>query len=217
MVETMVTEAAAAPRELPIVGGHLALDFANTVDDPLGSARHDHVAGYHDLLAWSLRVAAVTDDQAARLRRRAARRGADAAASLENAHQLRDVLNDVFGAVADGTDDLASHWLRLRPYVTDAVAVVTLHTASDPNRWSWQQSDDLSAPLHPIAYAAADLLVGKDLHRVKRCAGCPWLFLDGSKNHSRRWCDMADCGTAQKMQRYVARRSTARRAATGSA
>jgi predicted RNA-binding Zn ribbon-like protein len=140
-----------------------------------------------------------------------------AAASLRQAHGLRDVLNDVFGAVADGAGDLASHWLRLRPYVTDAVAAITLHTDTDPHRWSWPQSDDLAAPLHPVAYSAADLLVSDDLHRVKRCAGCPWLFLDGSRNKSRRWCDMADCGTAQKMQRYVARRSTARRAATGSA
>jgi predicted RNA-binding Zn ribbon-like protein len=43
---------------------------------------------------------------------------------------------------------------------------------------------------------------------VRRCADCPWLFVDRSRNHSRRWCDMADCGTEQKKQRYVARRRT---------
>lgn len=214
----MATMAAAAPRELPIVGGHLALDLANTVDNPAGPTRHDHLTGYDDLLTWSLRAGTVTDDQAARLRRRAARRRADAAATLQRAHALRDALNDTFGAVADGSGDPASHWPRLRPSVADAAAAVTLQTDPDPHRWSWPQSDDLAAPLHPVAYAAADLLVSKDLHRVKRCAGCPWLFLDRSRNHSRRWCDMADCGTVQKMQRYVARRSTARRrAATGSA
>jgi predicted RNA-binding Zn ribbon-like protein len=210
-VETMTTTTTAAPRELPIVGGHLALDFANTVDDPLGTERHDHVATYEDLLTWSLRVDAVTGDQALRLRRRAARRRTDAAASLRHAHELRDVLNEVFGAVADGSGGLDSSWPRLRPYVAAAAAAVTLDTGTDPLRWSWPRSDDLDAPLHPVAYSAADLLVGKDLHRVKRCAGCPWLFLDGSKNHSRRWCDMADCGTAQKMRRYVTRRATARR------
>ena len=34
------------PRELPIVGGNLALDFANTVDDPDGPERHDHAGTY---------------------------------------------------------------------------------------------------------------------------------------------------------------------------
>jgi predicted RNA-binding Zn ribbon-like protein len=200
-------------RELPIVGGHLALDFANTVDNPLGPTRHDHLTDYEDLVVWSLRVTVASADQAGRLRRRAARRGPEAAAALRHAHELRNILNDVFGAVADGTADPASHWPRLRPYVTEASAMVTLHTGNDPYRWSWSASDDLTAPLRPVAYAAAELLVSEDLHRVKRCAGCPWLFLDGSRNHSRRWCDMADCGTVSKMRRYTARRSTARRAA----
>jgi predicted RNA-binding Zn ribbon-like protein len=213
----MVMAPGAAVRELPIVGGHLALDFANTVDDPLGPARHDHIASYDDLLSWSVRTSAVTDDQAARLHRRAARRRTDAAASLRHSHELRDVLNDIFGAVANGAGDLAAGWLRLRPFVTDALAVTILRTDTDPPRWSWPHSDDLATPLHPVAHAAADLLASRDLRRVKRCAGCPWLFLDHSKNHSRRWCDMADCGTVDKMRRYIARRSTARqRAATSS-
>ena len=211
----METMAAQDVRELPIVGGHLALDFANTVDNPLGPTRHDHLADYEDLVIWSLRVAVVSADQARRLRRRAARRRPEAAAAMRHAHGLRDILNDVFGAVADGTGDPASHWPRLRPYVTEAGAMVMLHTGNDPYQWSWPASDDLTAPLRPVAYAAAELLVSEDLHRVKRCAGCPWLFLDGSRNHSRRWCDMADCGTVSKMQRYTARRSTARRAAKG--
>jgi predicted RNA-binding Zn ribbon-like protein len=38
------------------------------------------------------------------------------------------------------------------------------------------------------------------------------LFLDRSKNGSRRWCSMDDCGTDLKKRRYVATRA-ARRAA----
>jgi predicted RNA-binding Zn ribbon-like protein len=212
-VETMVTTGQAAPRELPIVGGHLALDFANTVDNPLGPVPHDHLAGYGDLLAWSVRLAVVSEEQAAVLRRRAARRRADAAAALHRAHELRDALNDVFGGVADGAGDLAARWPRLRPFVADAIVVAALQAGTEPPRWAWPQSDDLAVALHAVAVAAVELLRSNDLPRIKRCAGCPWLFLDQSKNHSRRWCDMADCGTAWKMRRYVERRSIARRRA----
>src|SRR3989337_1533369 len=86
------------PRDLPIVGGHLALDFANTVDNPLGPTRHDHLTDYEELIVWSLRVAVASTDQAGRLRHQAVHRGPEATAALRHAHGLRDILNDVFGA-----------------------------------------------------------------------------------------------------------------------
>jgi predicted RNA-binding Zn ribbon-like protein len=201
------------PRELPIVGGHLALDLANTVDDPLGPARHDHAATYPDLIRWSLRVGTLDEERAAQLRRAAEHVPGAAEAALQRAHELREILGDVFGAVADGADDLAARWTRLRPFASDAVAAAGLDTGSGTHRWSWPGVDDLEVVLHPVAAAAADLLVSADLGRVKRCARCPWLYVDRSKNRSRRWCDMADCGTAEKMGRYVARRAARRRQA----
>jgi predicted RNA-binding Zn ribbon-like protein len=202
-------------RELPIVGGHLALDFANTVDDPLGPARHDHAVTYDDLIRWSTRVGTVTALQASRLLRRVTSHPQDATAIMEEAHHLREIVNEIFGGIADGAPDVGKHWIRLRPYVVNAVANATFEdTGAGIQRWGWSQVDDLAVVLHPIARAAADLLVSDDLLRIKRCARCPWLFLDNSKNHSRRWCDMDICGKAQKMERYVARRAAARPGAT---
>jgi predicted RNA-binding Zn ribbon-like protein len=201
------------PRELPIVGGHLALDFANTVDDPLGPARHDHASTYDEVVRWSIRVETVTATQASRLLRAAASRPKDAAATIETAQQLRETLTEIFGCVADNTPDVPKQWTRLRPFVATAFANATLdETGSGARQWAWPQVDDLAVVLHPIASAAADLLVSDQLRRVKRCARCPWLFLDNSKNRSRRWCDMNDCGRAQKIERYVARRAARQRA-----
>jgi predicted RNA-binding Zn ribbon-like protein len=98
--------------------------------------------------------------------------------------------------------------------VSAALASAALEDGRQGARWSWPADEDLAVMLHPIASAAADLLVSPELLLVKRCARCPWLFLDRSKNHSRRWCDMNDCGRAQKIERYVARRA-ARRASGG--
>src|ERR687894_218821 len=64
----------------------------------------------------------------------------------------------------------------------------------------------------PLAYAAWDLLTTGPLNRVKRCPACPWIYLDQSKNSSRRWCTMDDCGKAVKMRRYVAKRAAVRAA-----
>jgi predicted RNA-binding Zn ribbon-like protein len=65
-----------------------------------------------------------------------------------------------------------------------------------------------------FAHQVDDLLTGVRLGRVKACGGCRYLFLDETKNGSRRWCSMAECGTRAKMRRFVVRRSAARSAAT---
>jgi predicted RNA-binding Zn ribbon-like protein len=78
--------------------------------------------------------------------------------------------------------------------------------------WLWTDVDEhLTSILWPVARAATTLLTSPDLARVRECAGdpCGWLFLDVSKNGSRRWCDMADCGNRAKARRYRARRKGA--------
>jgi predicted RNA-binding Zn ribbon-like protein len=195
------------PRELPVIAGHLALDFANTVDDPDGAARHDHIATWPGLLAWSVRAGVLAPAAAERLGRLRAR---EAAAGLEHAHALRDVLNETFADPAHA----AGHWAALKPYAIDALTHSELTPGPAAYALSWPDDGPPQAMLRPVAHAAMALLTGPELHRVKQCAGCPWLFLDRSKNGSRRWCAMGDCGTHQKITRYVARRA-ARRGATG--
>ena len=190
-------------RELPIVGGHLALDFANTVDDPLGPQRWDHVQAYPDLLLWSVRVAVLTRAEAAALENGAGPRAV--ARVMTRATALRDALNATFGAVAT-KDSPAAGWAELRPFVRDAVAHAEVAAAGPP---AWP-SDDLAAPLWPVADAAYRLLTGPDTARLKRCVACPWLFLDRSKNGSRRWCSMEFCGTDEKVRRYVRKRAARR-------
>jgi predicted RNA-binding Zn ribbon-like protein len=194
-------------RELPIVGGHLALDFANTIDDPEGPARHDHIATYQGLVRWSARVGAVSPAQAEELGRCGAQ---DAAAALQRAHALRKSIMETFTGVATGEPAGARHWPGLRPWVAEAIAAAQLTPTANGYGLSWPGTDRPHVMLWPVAHAALDLLTAGDLHRIKRCAGCPWLFLDQSKNASRRWCAMNDCGTHAKIQRYVAKRAARR-------
>jgi predicted RNA-binding Zn ribbon-like protein len=60
-----------------------------------------------------------------------------------------------------------------------------------------------------VALLIASFLSDADLSRLRRCdgAGCGWLFLDTTRNHSRRWCDSRDCGNRSRVRRYAERRS----------
>jgi predicted RNA-binding Zn ribbon-like protein len=47
--------------------------------------------------------------------------------------------------------------------------------------------------------------------RFKACRGddCRWVFVDGSRNTSRRWCDMANCGNRAKVATFRDRHRSA--------
>lgn len=203
-------ETAEDVRELPIVGGHIALDFANTIDDPAGPARHDHIADYAGLVRWAGRVDIVTAREVAELTAIARAHPRTASAAVRAAHELRTLIGGLFAHAATGHGVDPMGWEGLRPRVAAAVAHARLERGSGSYEYHWPLTERPDALLWPVVYGAAELLTAADLSRVKQCAGCPWLFLDRSKNGSRRWCSMQDCGTHAKIVKYVARRAARR-------
>ncbi len=198
-------------RPLLIVGGNLALDLANTVDEPGLPTEFDHLRDPATALAWAEQVGLVSRSQRGALARYCEEAPDRAVVELRRLRRLRRAVEEVFGAIADQTVVPEPAWRTLRRAAGEAVADAGLDLSGDRVRPTWQQ-DTLHALGQPLAYAAVDLLTSGPLDRVKRCPACPWLFLDQSKNGSRRWCTMEDCGKAVKMRRYVAKRAAARQA-----
>ena len=83
----------------------------------------------------------------------------------------------------------------------------------DGLRFEWRDAAQrLESPLWPVVRAAAALLTSPALARLRQCGGddCGWLFLDGSRNRSRQWCTMEDCGNLSKVRRFRERHARAR-------
>ena len=197
--------------ELSIVGGDLALDFANTQSGPPGGEPDvEALAGYEDLVAWALRVGVVGPPEADRLGRQARQHPRDAEAAFELAIALRNRIFTIFASIADNASPPADALARLRDDEAEALAHADLATGPGGFAWTWSRPGDLDGLRWPIVHAAATLLTTGPLRRVKACGGCRDLFVDETKNGSRRWCSMAECGTRAKMRRFVARRSAAR-------
>jgi len=200
---------------LELVGGHLALDFVNSVGglvdpDPDSEA----LRSYDDLLAWSQRAGSLDKRGAQTLARRARRHPEDAEAAFTRALELRELADRVIRPVAAGDEPDPGDLAALRAEESAALARAELTPAGDgPEwRWQWRDTDDLAAPLWPLAHAVVDLLTQGRLERLRGCANCRWIFLDESRNASRRWCSMNGCGTDVKKRRYVERRRERRRA-----
>src|SRR5690349_17820525 len=188
-------------------GGHVALDFVNTVGDRGGGA-NEHVATYGDLVAWAEARGVVAKGEAGRLRRAAAAAPEDARAAYRRAIRLREAIYRVFERRASGKPPAAEDLATLNRFVAemyrDAQLVidgdrVVLETGS--------AADTLDRPFAPVIRAAVDLLTGEQASLVGACADdtCGWLFLDTTRNRTRRWCTMQDCGNRNKVRRFRSR------------
>jgi predicted RNA-binding Zn ribbon-like protein len=200
-------------RRQRIVGGNLALDLINTQNGPAGRPPEDDaLRDYADVLAWARYVGALTTRESDRLLRRS-RRDPDAAdAMFRRTVATRDDLYESFSAVARGSRPPATAIARLQRDEADALTHAELVPGVDGYDWTWPHDDDLGRPLWPVIHAAVTLLTNGPLDRVKGCASCRFHFVDESKNRSRRWCSMDDCGTEDKVRKYVARRASVRSA-----
>ncbi|MFI7069811.1 CGNR zinc finger domain-containing protein [Micromonospora sediminicola] len=191
-----------------LVGGNLALDFINTrTGPPVGSPDDDVLTGYPELLAWSVYAGALSEPEAEALRRLSHDDPAGSQTAFARSLRIRDDLDDVFRAVAADRSPDTSVLARLRDDEADALG----HARLEQGRtfgWTWRDDQTLARPLRPVVHAAVQLLTTGTLDRIKGCGGCRFLFHDESKNRSRRWCSMDDCGTSEKMRRYVAARRT---------
>ncbi|MFN8485881.1 MAG: ABATE domain-containing protein [Anaerolineae bacterium] len=199
-----------------LIGGELCLDFTNTAsgrdrNDPHSPRTNESLKSYAHLLAWSEQAGALTAPVAAALRSAAARRPADAATVLAHAIALREAMYRVFSADAAGAAPNAADLATLNEALGAALANARLVATDAGFVWGWADTEEaLDRMLWPVARSAAELLTSARVARVHECEGdtCTWLFVDTSKNHSRRWCDMKDCGNRAKARRHYHRART---------
>lgn len=190
------------------IAGAWCLDFANTVEPRYEPApASDYVPDYRALVAWSVKAGLVSRHGARSLRQAAA--GQAAAAAHDRAIRLREATYRVFHAIATGTTPAGDDLTTLRDAYVDAVGRA-LPRWDDALHWSWA-ADDLDRLHDLLAEDAIRLLESPQVGRVKVCRPtCGWLFLDLTRNASRRWCATDDCGVREKIRRQSVRRAARR-------
>jgi len=184
-------------------GGHLAIDFTNTVGDR-GAETVDHFRSFGDVVAWAEARGVVARATAATLRQRAATDPEGAARAFRSALALREALYGVLAAAASGRRVRPADLNVVNQHVADTFKGVALapsgeHFALETRAEAW-----LDPVIRPVVRAAVDLLTSDALKQVGRCADheCGWLFLDTTRSRTRRWCDMRVCGNRNKVRRF---------------
>lgn len=191
--------------------GKLCLDFVNTVDWRNSKTRKKEML--HDfsaLISWSKQNGILEDKTAQILFKKALKQPNKAKQVYEKTIELRELLYRIFSSMVT-TGQAPSHDLSIfNKYLADSMGKsCCLIPSANGFAWSFcSETDSMDLFLDPIIKSAADLLVSPHLKRVKQCAddACGWLFMDKSRNSSRRWCSMKDCGNRAKAHRHYLRK-----------
>jgi predicted RNA-binding Zn ribbon-like protein len=205
-----------------LIAGNLCLDFINTLDNRPNDEPKELLNTYYDLARFAEETGIVTPEQLHDLSERARLVPDEADDAMRRARDLREALHEIFSALMNEQTapqlametlnaNLQDAALHSRLVQLRAVQPKALESETLPGHLAWRFDDPASsfnAILWPITRAAADLLASNDVALVRTCSSpaCQWFFLDTSKNHRRRWCDMKVCGNRAKVRKFYARK-----------
>ena len=199
-----------------LCGGHPALDFVNSLDKRfLEGGPVELLVDYADLLRFTEQTKLLDTRQVRRLAN-SVNPGA-AARTLRSARELREVMAAAFYGSVDGHPPLAADIRTLERHFHSASAHRELRWAQPVENangrsgigWDWGRFEtNAELPLWILSQTASQLMMSDAMERIRACGveTCRWLFLDTSKNHTRRWCNMKVCGNRMKARRFQARR-----------
>lgn len=127
-------------------------------------------------------------------------------ADADAARELRDELREVFVAPSE-----QAAVARLNTLVDDARLRPQLTREGD--RWEWHAIPPPDAPLVAhltarVAVALLSLIAYDGLRRLHRCDadGCHGVYVDNTRNRSRRYCTPRLCGNRTNLAAFRARR-----------
>jgi predicted RNA-binding Zn ribbon-like protein len=195
------------PKPFQLLAENVVLDLVNTLDFRFrASGPEELLASYADLLRFMEQAGVLSAEQSRLLRRSGA---AEQSSVLDAVKDRREVLASIFYPRVQGEAPPAASMERLEGFLRDMDRQKKLKWDGDRPEWAWTNSaDDVRIPLWLLEEAVGDLLNSATVEKVGRCcsADCGWLFVDTSKNHTRRWCNMKGCGNRMKARRHQARR-----------
>jgi predicted RNA-binding Zn ribbon-like protein len=195
------------------VSGALCLDYANTIHNFRAHEGEDDLHSISDLLLWAHEAGLLSSAEHDRLAAQCGRSSREGAAALKKAIAIRDLLLSIFVGIANGQTISRQQLSDLNSALAEAPGMLQVRRSSGQLQTEWKgTADGFERVLFAVLRSAAELLANERLQRVRECAAanCTWLFVDESRNHSRRWCDMRACGNRMKARRHYKRMKAAR-------
>jgi predicted RNA-binding Zn ribbon-like protein len=170
---------------------------------------YEHMGDYFSLVSWGEGAGIIASEKADRLRQLASEKADEAAAAYDGAIQLREAIYRIFSRHYHNEPVKPDDMQVLNGILSMSLPHLQVASLSAGFGWEWSiDTDDFNQIIWPVARSAAELLTSDQLCCVRVCEddqGCGYLFIDTTRNHSRRWCSMESCGNRAKARRHYAR------------
>jgi predicted RNA-binding Zn ribbon-like protein len=192
-------------RVFELCAGHPALELVNTLDWRFrDEGPEELLASYNDLLHFAAQSGILDARETRALQRDTPTTKAERV--LAQGRELREAAAQAFYSALDDRKPAAAVLAKLEAGFKAAREKQSLIGADSGLRWEWKETVP-ELPLWRLALQTEELLTSERLDMVRACANpeCRWLFLDASRNHSRRWCEMSICGNRMKARRFKQR------------
>ncbi|SEW50597.1 CGNR zinc finger domain-containing protein [Chitinophaga arvensicola] len=197
----------AAPKSilsLRLDGGMLCLDIVNTVDNRKKEMHHDYLNGFKDLLQWYGHTGGLSPKIIHTLERLAKDYPQKAAVVFEKCIALRELLHRLFIAAIANKPPAPADQMQFNAYIAEAYANIEVSWKAGARQLLFN-APALEQVYWWLVKSAVELLTTDKSQSIKECPACGWLFLDKSRNGSRRWCSMSTCGDVDKVTRNYQR------------
>lgn len=194
-----------ATKGFELIGGALCLDFVNTIHDYAAADPDEELLTFQDLLSFATQTGAINTTESRAFAKWALEHPDAAGKALSSARQSRSMLYRVFSAIAAGKRPSSSDMRQLNRMLAQTYGKLQLRWKEADLQWSWTEDDENPHRLlWPVVRSAVELLTSTSQIRLRECesATCTWMFLDHSKNGTRRWCEMKKCGNRAKWRRH---------------
>lgn len=194
--------------EISLEGGWLCLDFTNTVSTRKPVKGADYLQTWSDFVQWVRRLAVLPEAEFGIWAQMPP-------GDMDEVRALREAIYELFDYHAKNGKIHPDHLETINGFLHEVYMYTRICLTEDGPRRGIVEKSYVEKPLWLLALSAEALLFSGNLHRVKACDNCGWLFLDTSKNGCRRWCNMLTCGSQTKAKAYYHRKKeTASREAT---
>jgi predicted RNA-binding Zn ribbon-like protein len=192
---------------LDLIGGRLALDFANELNPSSDFS-------WEELLRFLLVTRIISSERSAQLLALPQNDPQNAGALLDKAQRLHVALHQTFSA-------LLSKEALLREWIAPINEILRVTEGHDEllqlnGKWGLDfvaREGGLAWLLAAIARSAAELIAEGASARLRVCSNpdCGLFFYDTSRTRRRRWCAMSRCGNRHKVAAFSRRHSAGRR------
>jgi predicted RNA-binding Zn ribbon-like protein len=190
--------------EMRLDGGNLSLNFVNTIHDRYEEPYKDYIRHYLDLITWAHFANAINSSQKKKLLQISRENQGEANQTYKDSIQLREAIYEYVVSLINRDEVPPANTQLINQWISRAFSNLELTQLDNSFVLDWKAENfGLESVLWPITRSFVDLITSDARDRIKLCSNCGWVFVDNSKNKSRRWCSMETCGNRVKARRHA--------------